>query len=244
MRKRKVVAFVVIIFALVGLLFFSSINSKTNGGHLKSKEFKLENFNIINANLPATIYLKQSDKAPGVKIEGSEKIIENMTVEVKRKTLNISFRSKSLFYKMKNSGKVSIWITVNDLKKVSFSGTGDVETENTLVCDNLQVILNGATSARLSLKVKTFEGDINGSGEIITSGNAVSQEIKIIGAGKYNGGEFITDTSKVMISGSGVIYVYAINKLNVTVYGSGKVFYRGKPEIAQKILGSGIVEKN
>ena len=45
--------------------------------------------------------------------------------------------------------------------------------------------------------------------------------------------------ANTMISGSGKIFVYATDYLNIIITGSGSVYYRGSPRISSTITGFG-----
>jgi hypothetical protein len=72
-------------------------------------------------------------------------------------------------------------------------------------------------------------------------GESISGDHKIIGSGSINAAQLNSDVAIVYISGSGVVDVDVNNALDVTIIGSGKVYYTGNPTVEDYISGSGEV---
>ena len=86
-----------------------------------------------------------------------------------------------------------------------------------------------------------------GTGDVIISDFIDQPEIQISleGTGQYQGFELIIEDCTVDILGSGDCEVTVNNSLDVTIEGSGNLYYKGAPTIKQDITGSGsIVDSN
>ena len=62
-------------------------------------------------------------------------------------------------------------------------------------------------------------------------------------AGNYNGQDFISDITKVAISGLGSATVWASEELEVDISGGGSVRYKGNPVIDENVSGIGRIER-
>jgi len=90
-----------------------------------------------------------------------------------------------------------------------------------------------------------FDVDNSGTGDIYIEGNAQSLNIKNEGSGKFEGFLFAIDDCNVNLIGTGDCKINCSNNLNVTIEGSGDVYYLGTPIIETDITGSGkIVNSN
>jgi len=70
-------------------------------------------------------------------------------------------------------------------------------------------------------------------------------EISLTGSGNFSGFSLSAESCQVDIAGSGNCEVTAGNTLDVSIDGSGSVFYKGSPSIKDHISGSGrVVDSN
>ena len=86
----------------------------------------------------------------------------------------------------------------------------------------LDVIMSGSGRVELSGEVEVAEYSLNSSGRI----DALDLEVSDVEA---------------INTGSGNIYVWAVDLLDATITGSGDIIYRGDPKITIRISGSGNV---
>lgn len=84
---------------------------------------------------------------------------------------------------------------------------------------------------------------VGGSGTVSLLGNATRQDIRIDGAGMFEGTNLDGDEAVVVIGGNGNASVNVSEKLDVNISGSGVVSYGGDPQVTQEISGSGAVVK-
>ena len=80
---------------------------------------------------------------------------------------------------------------------------------------------------------------VRGSGSLTLSGTCNFAEISVESSGSFSGSNLEIRGAEVINRGSGHIYVWVIDRLNVTVQGSGNVYYKGNPLINSKISDSG-----
>jgi hypothetical protein len=104
--------------------------------------------------------------------------------------------------------------------------------------------VEGSGYINSSVVAEDLAGRVDGSGEIRLSGSAVSSDLRVTGSGRISSGELNTDACVAYIAGSGNVDVDVNLALDVTITGSGIVYYGGDPEITSHISGSGkIVRK-
>lgn len=89
---------------------------------------------------------------------------------------------------------------------------------------------------------------INLSGSaIITANNSVDLDditVTLSGSGEINLYEANINKAKVILSGDGIIRVKANEKLDITITGSGTVYYKGNDDIVSKsVTGEGKIIK-
>ena len=80
---------------------------------------------------------------------------------------------------------------------------------------------------------------IRGSGGFTLSGICNFAEITVQSSGIFDGSNLEIRGAEVSSRGSGHIYVWATDWLDVEIRGSGNVYYKGNPQINSKINSSG-----
>ncbi len=71
---------------------------------------------------------------------------------------------------------------------------------------------------------------LTGSGEIELWGIAQVGDLNISGSGKIKALHLEQDECSASITGSGDMYVFVYDYLDVNITGSGNIFYRGNPQ--------------
>ena len=107
-------------------------------------------------------------------------------------------------------------IIVNSIKPAS-----EIKVE---VQNNGKIIIKDIEAVSLSLKLVT------GRGNIIASGKCKQLNISNLGTGIIEADDVEAQNVKCKIMGTGTIGCHAVEALQVSGMGTGKVYYKGKPE--------------
>jgi hypothetical protein len=194
----------------------------------------LEKFNAIDLRNSANIIITEGD-IQEVKIEGEDN--SNITTVINNGKLIIDSKTQK-------TQSVNIFITVKNLCNIENAGSGDITTNNHLTCENLVMRVSGSGDVNASIDSKSIKLVVSGSGNMKTKGRAAEANLKITGSGNINGKDLQTFTTSVNITGTGTSTVDVNNELNVSIKGSGNVYYISDPERIYSIInGSGKIEK-
>lgn len=212
---------------------WNGINGK---GAVISKQLSLPTIEGLALAINATVHLKQGNKQT-IEIKAQQNIIDNIKKEVKDDIWNISYKEN-----VRDHEPIHIYITLTNLTKATISGSGDIigETKFTNL-DNLKLATSGSGDIKLEVYSKSTAAAITGSGNILVKGSADNNTVSITGSGDFKGYDFLVNTSKVQITGSGNSQVTAKENLDISITGSGDVYYRGTPSLKSRIVGSGDV---
>ena len=193
-----VLAFVSASFAKNHKGWFGWRETIRGSGNLVTQEREVDSFVNIDAGGSFDVDVKVGPKT-SVKLTFDDNIIDLIDTRVRGKTLHIdSDKSYS------TDKRCKVEITVPLLESVSLNGSGDLDIQD--------------------LKGDLFECDVNGSGDVVATGDV--------------------DELDVDIQGSGDVDVYAIEDFDGAVYGSGDIRYYGDPKHAHShVAGSGSVRK-
>lgn len=172
-----------------------------------------------------------------------------------------------VYVQVKDLEKVSLsgsgdFATDGVLKTSDFSfrisGSGDLDAE--LNCKVLNGSMNGSGDANISGITESLEihqsgsGDIaahklhllsaklkmSGSGDAKFTGSTDFLELSQSGSGDFSGRDFDTEIAKIRKTSSGDARINVEKSLDISITGSGDLYYNGKPEFNSiNVTGSG-----
>jgi len=182
-----------------------------------------------------------SGKEGAITITGEENILPYVKVEVKDNVLQIHLeKNKSV------STKENLVLTVpfEQISTVSLSGSGNVESKNSIEAASFKAKLSGSGDLKLDVNASDFEINLSGAGDVVLSGNSDNFISKMSGSGDIDATNLIAKKANLTISGSGDMIVNCTNSLYARVYGSGDIAYKGNPQSKDtKVSGSGEISK-
>ncbi len=121
-------------------------------------------------------------------------------------------------------------IKCNDMK-VSVAGSGDIKSDN-ITCNNLKVSVAGSGDMVLnSVTAIDTNASIAGSGSATISGTTQTASYSVAGSGDLFTESYEAKRVNASVAGSGSIKCFATEFLKVRTSGSGKVGYKGNPEL-------------
>jgi hypothetical protein len=145
-------------------------------------------------------------------------------------------------FHLANSGSGLVDVKEVHAKEVRFvqSGSGIIDTGEILDSETLSIKHSSSGNVRTiltdGLKLNAI---LSGSGRIDLSGEAVEADYTLNSSGRIDALNLMTYDAIAASSGSGKIFVWATEFLEVTISGSGDIIYRGDPQISFRITGSG-----
>ena len=213
-------------------------------GSIASKTLSISDFSGIDLAEAGNVVVSQG-AIQEVVATGHTNIIDRIRKEVSGDTWKIDFEKGR--YK---DYELTINITVPNLKSISLSGSGHITVNDFIDQSELDIDLSGSGQIDLYRFTgpKNMDVDISGSGTI--TGNSEipllqNANIKISGSGRYDGFPIMSDDCKIKMSGSGNCNVSVRNTLDVTISGSGTVYYRGNPTVMDHTNSAGhIIDAN
>jgi hypothetical protein len=176
-----------------------------------------------------------------VVLEGDKKDLEEIITDVSGGRLVIK---KDNNWRFNFNDKVTVYITMPELKGLGVSGSGKAEIKDAVKAEDLDLSVSGSGKIFTNdLMVSKLGCSISGSGDIVPGGNgtAIKADISISGSGNYEGGALKIESAEIHISGSGNCSCNVTESLRASVSGSGNVTYEGNPKVDAHVSGSGKV---
>ena len=212
---KTIVAVILGLGLMPGCHFNFNFNSIPGSGNRKSEVRQVAQFRTLQIRGAADVRGHVGQKQ-NLTVEIDDNLLDIITTEVDEDTLSIS---SSESYSSRKGLKVEI--NVEQLDRVIVQGSGDINLDG----------LHG----------DSFEVEVNGSSDVIATGDVKNLKITIRGSGDVDLTKVKALSVEVSIAGSGDVQVHASESLNVTIRGSGDVRYSGNPTLRKRILGSGDV---
>jgi hypothetical protein len=220
----------------VMLLSVAAINASAQ----QSRE--VSGFNAVASAGPFNVHIKL-DGTESVKVDADANIINEIETVVENGTLKIKFKDHEN-WRHNNIHKAEIYVTAKSLNSLVNSGSGSMNVDGMISTNNFKVVLSGSGSISTSVKSDGLQATISGSGSIKLNGRTSDADIVITGSGEIEGRGLKTESAKVMITGSGSVYLAAEKSITAHITGSGNVNYTGNASVVNtRYTGSGRVNK-
>jgi hypothetical protein len=138
-------------------------------------------------------------------------------------------------------GEVKVMVTVKNLNGLSVAGSGEVEFKSDLNTGDFSLELSGSSNITCpTILAKGVKINLAGSGDIKMGGKLEKGlKISIAGSGDIDCSNLEAKEVQVDIAGSGNTRVWATDKLETNIVGSGSVYYKGHPLVDSETTGSG-----
>lgn len=182
----------------------------------------------------------------GLKIEGSDDLMESIRVTVKADILEIDYHADSEdwtnFRWADGDRHLRYYITMPKIEKIIMEGAG-ILMGDSLQGETLTLTQGGAGKIELhNLTYQSLDAELGGLGEILLSGQVDAQKVDLSGAGGYEAVELKSQEAEVVLSGAGSAKVWAEKTLKATVTGAGSIKYKGTPEVEKENTGIGDIK--
>jgi hypothetical protein len=237
MKTIKVLNILTIVFAGLMLNSCEALFSCLEGNGVGSTEERgVSNFTGIYSTSDFDVEVIQSNETRIV-VQADENLQQYIKTYVEAGDL---FLETDNYRCLDSETRMQITIYCPFLETVVLSGSGDMEVSG-FNPEYFTVTLSGSGDIDFNniLVGKSIEVNIPGSGDIMLDGKSPQAYYYLSGSGDIDGSAMTTDYSKVVLSGSGDVEVFAYEELDVILSGSGNIYVYGGPVIQDRITGSG-----
>ncbi|MGV3538329.1 MAG: head GIN domain-containing protein [Rufibacter sp.] len=188
-------------------------------------------FTGVDLRLPGQVIISAGTKQT-VSLETFSNLLPEIITEVVGNTLVI--RSEScLEY---SSDEAIFYVTLPTIENVELKSSGEVRIQGVPTTSKLTLNLSGSGTINYFGDTPTLNLLHSGSGDIVLLGSTNHLETLLSGSGRIQGFSLIAATAKTVLAGSGYQQVWVTESLDVSITGSGNVFYRGRPNLISSYL--------
>jgi hypothetical protein len=239
-NKWSTTGWELLLLAIFNIVLTSCAKERLSGsGHVITETRETEVFTDVEVDGPIHIHLQQGPIAP-VKITAEDNIMRVIDTYVSGKILHVRIKSGVRLHDVRD---IDVYLTSATYNAVLFSGSGSVESMDTIRTDRFEYRIDGSGDARFNIITDKLETEINGSGSIRLYGTANTLRSTINGSGDIGGMDLYTEDADISVKGSGGHSLNVSHSLDVSIRGSGDVRYKGAASVTSDIQGSGKVIK-
>ena len=235
--KTTAIAFLMLMLASVTV--FAQRENVKGSGTIKKETRSAASFKSIAASGSFNIYITPGSGG-NIEIEADDNILPYIVSEVKDGELELHWKKG---YDVKPSQKITVNVSMAEVKSLAASGSGGFYSKGTLKGDKVDLGISGSVIVDMDLKAEKLEVGVSGSTKISLKGTVTNVEYGISGSASVDALALNAETVEVGVSGSGDLAVNATKKLDISVSGGAKVRYKGNPSINQSSSGSSKVTK-
>lgn len=208
-------------------------------GNTITQQRDLTAFTGVDMRVPGKVYVTYG-LTHTISVETFANLQPEILAEIQGS--NLVIRSEScLEY---NPEEAIIRITLPLLENIELKSSADISIQQVLTNEKLRLILSGSGSINFNGTVNKLNVLHSGSGDILLTGLASELESILSGSGRIQGFPFAANSAKIVLAGSGYQQVWAKENLDVTITGSGNIYYIGTPSINKYTPGRGTLHNN
>jgi hypothetical protein len=196
-------------------------------------------FTDVVADGSLHVHLEQGEDGP-VQVTAEDNVMRVIDTYVSGGTLHVRVKSG---VRLHTSRDINIHVSSAQYHSVSFSGSGSIESIDTIRTDRFEYRRNGSGDARFRIVTDRLETEINGSGDIQLYGSATDFHSSLDGSAEVRGLDLYCQDANIDVRGSGSHSLNVSRSLDVSIRGSGDVRYRGAAAVSSNIKGSGRIIK-
>ena len=206
-------------------------------GPIRTETRTVNNFSGIDLQMNGNVYYQN---APTWKVEVSAKasIHDVLETNVNNGRLVVRYRNGKTY---DNDESIRINVSGPGVNSFSLNTSGNIICLNTIQTDNLYLRSSGSGDIVLQyVEANAIDAESKQSGRIsATGGFAINEKLKTDGSGKIDLSAISSKNVNAHIVGLGDIKIKVADRLDVTIDGSGSVFFNGSPLISTHINGTG-----
>ena len=207
-------------------------------GPIKTSQINIRSFSKITSNVSANIKVSLSDTV-SCSVTAQENIVP--LIEISNSGNELIIKSSKSY---ETNMPVDIIVSTKMLEEITLTGSGNIDVLNPVKSNSLKITSKGSGNILVSAYVETLKASLLGSGEINLKGSAGKSNLEIKGSGSILASSLSTNSTSVVVSGSGNAEVNAVSNLNAEMNGSGLIQYKGNPVVKSRIDGSGEIKKS
>nr|WP_320120470.1 DUF2807 domain-containing protein [uncultured Marinifilum sp.] len=224
---------ILIIAILLCITACSSFNPFEEEGDYTEKRVVLDGITAIeNLNTFQIVFIQ--DEEEYIVLKGGENLISKTEIITNNELLKINH---SYSNNTRNFDLIIVEIHLKNLDKITCLAPANILSKNTLTGKHLDVIITSESelvemSLNLDYQSLNFHSHGSACGAYEFYGKCPKTNYTLNGVININASKLQNKITKLAQNGIGEAHIWANDTLNLTIYSSGDIYYKGNPEIA------------
>jgi hypothetical protein len=231
------------ILALLAAFTFSSCSKeKVSGtGSTVTQNYSLSNFDKVSSAIDADINYTY-DQNYSVSVNAQQNVLDEIIVKKSGSMLVVKLEAGT---NLIDYDQITVNVRGPQFAGADLSGKGNINVRGSFVSAAVNIDISGYGKIDIEkIQATNFSINISGNGELVLDNGTTNKlNTSLGGTGKIYLSNLKATNVYTKTGGSGDTEVWATDKLDVDIAGSGDVYYKGNPIITQNIKGAGKVIK-
>jgi hypothetical protein len=249
MIKKKLTVVLALILS-VTLLFAGGIPASAQGNSLavgasnqvESRVINVASFNHISVGGNWDVIYVQAPRH-SIQVVMPSNWFNRYNFNVVARTLRVERRLLDRLRPWNEPVRPRIYVFAPTLESMNLSGSAVAETRSVIAGGDFVLNITGIATANLNLQTsRNLVVNSSGVSYVNLSGNARSLTINGAGVNRIHAFDLqAREARNVNLAGVGNVELSVIERLDVRIGGTVRLYYRGNPSVSQRIAGSGRV---
>ena len=225
MKALSYIIMSLFLLSVAGSCYINNIETISGNGKVVKQQREVQNFSCLKVATGIDAIITQSDTI-AVTVEADENLMDWIKTEVVNGELKI-YSDKSI----RSAKEKKVYVNYKKLNEIDISSAGDVNSENTLVTDELNIEMSSAGKISLALEADRVEIDISSAGNARLSGKTNYFKAELSSAGELNAFELEAKIGDIRVSSAGNAKVFITEEANFQSSSAGDIDYKGEPRL-------------
>ncbi len=238
-NMKRFFAFIFFIPVIIMSCHLGQDRIKGNGS-IKTETRATATFSSVDVNGNIDLYVKQ-DATTSVRVVADDNLMEYIITTTAGDRLIIEPKDG---VNLSGSKEIKVYVSSPVFNKLEASGACSIIGETIITAtDRIDIVVTGASDARLELKAPVISADMTGASNVILNG--ATKEITLHGSGASGAKCFglLSERAHVEMSGASNAEVFASVSLDANASGASDIRYRGIASHTGKASGASSVKR-
>ncbi|MBN2273169.1 MAG: DUF2807 domain-containing protein [Bacteroidales bacterium] len=208
-----------------GSCYFDNLETVSGNGKVVKQEREISDFTGLKVATGIDVIINQSENI-GLTVEADENLHDWIKTEVVNDQLKI-YTDKNI----RSAKEKKVYVNYKKLNQIIISSAGDVDSDNTLVADELDIDMSSAGNLTLTVEADKVEIDISSAGNARLSGKTNYFRADLSSAGDLNAYELEAKKGEVSVSSAGSARVFITEEASFRCSSAGDIDYKGEPRL-------------
>lgn len=212
-----------------------NVDGIIGSGVVATESRPITEFTSINIEGNYKLNIKQG-KTFKLFLKMDNNLLDNTSTEIEGDVLHIYNKSR-----VSHSSSNEVYVTVKNIDNITMVGSIDLISSNVITIPSLSIVGAGACNIDMNIHSNSITLELAGSNNVNLKGVTHSLDLDMAGYGDFNSLELYSENVSLDLSGAVSSKVSSKDFLDVNISGTGKVYYKGNPELIQETSRNGRV---